>query len=297
MSGKMLWLETLSSTHVGTGRGLGYIDLPIHREKVTGWPVIPGSSIKGVIAASHQAGVNGRKNDQEKIRAFGTASGNEEEARGGSLLFSDARLVCLPVRSFTGTLAWCTTLPILQQIAREFNNSNCPTLPSGFGKEKAVTAEDSCLHTKFEKEPMVVLEEYDLQATSNKDVGAWANWIGERLFKGQTEWQETFRKRFAVLDENLFNHLAETGTEVVTRVRIKEETGIVADGQLWTEESLPVGTILLGMIACDPREGANADALLEKFASGENGSDSKVLQFGGKASVGRGRIRCVFSKT
>jgi CRISPR-associated protein Cmr4 len=290
MTRKSLWLETLSSTHVGTGRGLGYIDLPIHREKVTGWPMIPGSSIKGVIADSHQAGVKGRKDNAEKVRAFGTASGTEGESRAGSLLFSDARLVCLPVRSFSGTLAWCTTLPILQQIQREFDG---PALPSGLGKDKAGTVDGSVLGTKVGNKYKVVLEEYDLDALPTKEVGAWADWIRERLFNGQSdEWKTTFSQRFAVLNEDLFNHLAETGTEVVTRVRIDEETGIVADGQLWTEESLPVGTILLGMIGCDPREGANGSALLDKFASGE-----KVLQFGGKASVGRGRIRCVFAQS
>ena len=135
----------------------------------------------------------------------------------------------------------------------------------------------------------VVLEEYDLDAMPTPEVLVWAVWIAGRLFPNQPEWQATFLKRFAILPEDLFNHLTETGTEVVTRVRIDEETGIVADGQLWTEESLPIGTILLGMIACDPREGAQAQALLETYASGE-----KNLQFGGKASVGRGRIRCVF---
>lgn len=291
MTRKSLWLETLSSTHVGTGRGLGYIDLPIHREKVTGWPMIPGSSIKGVIADSHQAGVNGRKDNAEKVRAFGTASGIEGESKAGSLLFSDARLVCLPVRSFSGTLAWCTTLPILQQIQREFDG---PALPSGLGRDLAgiVDGENSVLLTRVGQQFKVVLEEYDLNAMPSNRVTEWAEWIAGRLFQGQNnEWRTTFKQRFAVLDEDLFNHLAETGTEVVTRVRIDEETGIVAEGQLWTEESLPVGTILLGMIGCDPREGANGSALLDRFASGE-----KVLQFGGKASVGRGRIRCVFAQ-
>ena len=31
------WLHVLTPTHVGTGRGIGYIDLPVHRDKVTGW--------------------------------------------------------------------------------------------------------------------------------------------------------------------------------------------------------------------------------------------------------------------
>ena len=287
MTMKLLWLETLSSTHVGTGRGLGYIDLPLHREKVTGWPMIPGSSIKGVVADSYQAGQKKRQGDREKERAFGIASDEAGQSRAGSLLFTDARLVCLPVRSFTGTLAWCTTLPILQQIARECHG---PALPRDFGKKAAGVVDDSVLFTQVgQRKKVVVLEEYDLDAMHTREVLVWADWIAGRLFPNQPEWQATFQKRFAILPEDLFNHLTETGTEVVTRVRIDEETGIVADGQLWTEESLPIGTILLGMIACDPREGAQAQALLETYASGE-----KNLQFGGKASVGRGRIRCVF---
>ena len=41
---RMYWLHALSATHVGAGRGIGYIDLPLHRDKVTNWPLIPGSA-------------------------------------------------------------------------------------------------------------------------------------------------------------------------------------------------------------------------------------------------------------
>lgn len=44
------WIHTMTPLHVGTGRGVGYIDLPIAREKVTNWPCIPGSAVKGVVA-------------------------------------------------------------------------------------------------------------------------------------------------------------------------------------------------------------------------------------------------------
>ena len=44
------WIHTITPLHVGAGKGLGYIDLPIAREKVTNWPYIPGSSVKGVIS-------------------------------------------------------------------------------------------------------------------------------------------------------------------------------------------------------------------------------------------------------
>ena len=45
---RIYWLHTLSPTHVGIGRGVGYIDLPIDRDGVTGWPIIRGSAFKGV---------------------------------------------------------------------------------------------------------------------------------------------------------------------------------------------------------------------------------------------------------
>ena len=47
---RIYWLHALSPTHVGIGRGVGYIDLPIDRDGVTGWPIIRGSGFKGVWA-------------------------------------------------------------------------------------------------------------------------------------------------------------------------------------------------------------------------------------------------------
>lgn len=45
---RIYWLHTLSPTHAGIGRGVGYIDLPIDRDGVTRWPIIRGSAFKGV---------------------------------------------------------------------------------------------------------------------------------------------------------------------------------------------------------------------------------------------------------
>ena len=47
---RIYWLHALSPTHAGIGRGVGYIDLPIDRDGVTGWPIIRGSAFKGVWA-------------------------------------------------------------------------------------------------------------------------------------------------------------------------------------------------------------------------------------------------------
>ena len=46
---KMYWMQAITPLHVGSGKGVGFIDLPIMREKVTNWPLVPGSAVKGVM--------------------------------------------------------------------------------------------------------------------------------------------------------------------------------------------------------------------------------------------------------
>ena len=60
------WLHAVTPVHVGSGRGIGYIDLPVAREKVTDWPYIPGSSIKGVMA-DHFDATEKNRDTPEKI--------------------------------------------------------------------------------------------------------------------------------------------------------------------------------------------------------------------------------------
>ena len=294
MAKKLFWIETLSSTHVGTGRGLGYIDLPLHREKVTNWPMIPGSTLKGVLADSFQAGTNGRKGNNDKVKAFGIADDNESNnSKAGGLLFSDARLLCLPVRSFSGTFAWCTSILALQQFLRD---SGCNLeLPKMIAKDGAHVCTSCSLGTPLgaNNKTKVILEEYDLSLMPpDPKVEEIANWIATKLFESNEEWQNIFKQRFAIVPEDLFNHFCLTGTEVVTRVRINEETGVAADHQLWTEESLPVGTILTSSIECDKKIGDEKEQnrILDLYANKETN-----MQMGGKASVGRGRVRCVFT--
>ena len=63
MDGINYWIHAVTPLHVGAGRGLGYIDMPIAREKATNWPYIPGSSIKGVMKKAY---VTGRSTETSK---------------------------------------------------------------------------------------------------------------------------------------------------------------------------------------------------------------------------------------
>jgi CRISPR-associated protein Cmr4 len=291
---RLYWLHCLSPTHAGIGRGVGYIDLPIDRDAVTGWPIIRGSGFKGVWADHFEATEENRKKSPELKAAFGTA-GENNQSNSGALIPTDARLVCLPVRSFRGTFAWATSLLCLQMLRRTLELAGFKELPEA-PKELPDDKAHHATGTALIEGKHIYLEDLDFAAVECKTVTAWAAKISEWVFGKNDPWTEQFQKRFVVLPDNAFDFLCETGTEVHTRVRIDDDTKTVADKALWTEESLPAETILMGLIQCDRVYGRNGEditpqGLLDRFATA-----ALTLQIGGKATVGRGQVRCVFTE-
>lgn len=285
---KTYWLHAISPLHVGAGRGVGYIDLPIVREKATNWPYVPGSAVKGVIADAQDAAENKREKNSDIAAAFGRAnqSGDSQaSANAGSLVFSDASIVSLPVRSFYGTFAWITSPLVLNRLRSSHKPAFAPPAPEG---EKIFTLEGS----KITQNDKVYLEDVDLDAENCVELQAWADLLAGEVFAGDQRWQDIFKQRFALVNDDIFTFFCETGTEVAARIRIEEDTKIVASGALWYEESLPVETILAGVVWCDKVFGGQQTQaqLMEKFCA-----KPYDLQIGGKASTGKGRVLCVFS--
>src|SRR5690606_18647908 len=99
--------------HAGTGQGIGLIDLPTARERATEHPLVPGSSIKGVLrdatAKPHEAKVK---------ELFGSTDGSAAMVR-----ISDARVLAFPVKSDRGTFAWVTSRYVLLRFARDCADS------------------------------------------------------------------------------------------------------------------------------------------------------------------------------
>jgi CRISPR-associated protein Cmr4 len=302
---KIYWLHTLSPTHVGTGRGLGYIDLPIHRDKVTNWPVIPGSAFKGVWADAFRATEANRKSDVDLGLAFGRAS--DDGSNSGALIPTDARLVCLPVRSFQGTFAWCTSPLALQMLHRDLTLAgeiNLPELPPSVPNMDIHLSHNPPSLLKDQPSGRVFLEDLDFNAKPCQIVSDWATKLAGWVFPGddQVAWRSRFIERFAVVPDTIFDFLTETGTEVTSRVKIDDDSKTVANGQLWNEESLPAETILFGLVTCDrifrkkeDRVTGGSDAEVQQRLVQQFATKSLTLQIGGKATVGRGRVRCAFT--
>ena len=292
---QIYWLHTLSPTHVGTGRGVGYIDLPIHRDKITNWPIIPGSAFKGVWADHYGATEDKRRSDPKLRLAFGRASDQDNASNAGALIPTDARLVCLPIRSFQGTFAWCTSPLALQMLRRDLRLAGMVDLPP-----EPPSVSDGEIHrtnnTKLEDNGRIFLEDLDFTGRECPATSAWAERLAQWVFPGDENkaWRDVFVERFAVVPNVVFDFLTETGTEVSARVRIDDELKTVVGSALWNEEALPAETILAGLIACD-RVARNDENITPAVLVSEFATKPLLLQIGGKATVGRGRARCVFT--
>ena len=286
---KRYWIHSVTPLHVGAGRGLGYIDMPIVREKVTNWPYIPGSSIKGVIADYNNAS-DDKTRSGNTLAAFGTGSSDNESA-AGALIFTDANIFCLPVRSFYGTFAWMTSPFCLRRIDMDIK------LPDFDGDKNAFVTNDSVLVNvrDSDNENKIYLEDLDITSQADNQVSEIADKAAKIIFSGNYAWQKIFTKRFVMVNDDIFTFLCESGTEVNAHIRIDGESGVAADGALWYEEALPVESILTGKVWCDKVFVNDIDItqqdLFDTYCKGVLN-----LQIGGKASTGKGQVRCVFEE-
>lgn len=297
---KIYWIHAVSPIHVGSGRGVGHIDLPIVREKVTNWPFIPGSAVKGVVAASFEATDEARKNKADLRAAFGMSDSENSgaESNAGSLVFSDARILCLPIKSFRGTFAWISSALSLKRFSSAASFSL--DIPSLVSQSKITLTKDSVLSKQSDKKVFLDELDFDVNQDNSSCADKIADKIAKAVFAGDNAWQDVFKKRFAIVHDDVFSFFAKTGTEVAARIRIKPDNKIVEDGALWYEESLPVETILAGTVWCDKI------FTVDNKETGYKGTKKNLmdlfcknndhLQIGGKASVGKGMARLVFTE-
>lgn len=294
-------LTAMSPLHVGADGGFGLVDKPVLRERATGYPLLPGSALKGVLRDSFAppADAEGRNGGPRTAFdfAFGAAAAGGED-NAGSLIFTDAQLLALPVRSYYGTTAWVSTPHLLErhaaQLAR-FAGAAMPE-PPGLASQEIRLLKDSVLGHGDQ----VVLEDFDLlPQPETAAMRSWAEWLAERFWPdpgpdglGQ---RGQFLRRFALVPELVFDHLCRYGLELRARVKIDPGSRTVAPGHLWYEELLPEGSLLLAYVFCEKvfrrgkDEAPSPAALLDQFCS-----QSRYLQFGGMASIGRGLCRVGF---
>lgn len=300
--------------HAGSGSELGTVDLPIQRERHTGFPKIESSSLKGSIREVFEdlpeIKINTQTVNSNKLKeAISLAFGPEEgEAHSGALGFTDARLLLFPVKSMKGIFAWITCPQVLERFKSEMelaNISDFPSLPS------ANTTPHNC--SLIISNNKIVLEEYTFQVTKDNDANGncskFAEWIADIIFPVAQQdsdpykyWRDKMKQDIVVLPDDDFRDFVNLSTEVVARTKIENETGTVQTGGLFYEEYLPQESILYSLALATPifkkddnaksifkKNGnkAEEDLVLEFFKAGL----PKIIQIGGNATIGKGIVR------
>ncbi|WP_156103437.1 type III-B CRISPR module RAMP protein Cmr4 [Deinococcus sp. YIM 77859] len=249
----LMW-QAITPVHSGTGQSsAGVIDLPIAREVATGFPILPASSLKGVL--------RGGREDEEARQLFGSLEA------AGKLTFTDARLLCLPVRSYRGTFAYASCPLVLGRLVRDLAALGHPlSLPEVPAVQEGTAQVAGGTLVQGEQ---VLLEDLDLTAQETEGARAWAQTLA-----GLSGLGEELTERFALLHDDEFGFLTETATEVTAHIRLEPDTKTVASGALWYEEALPAASLLTSF-------------LLRREAAF---TPPPTLQVGGKGSVGRGLL-------
>lgn len=270
METRILSILTRTPLHVGSGASVGAIDLPIQRERHTQIPIIPGSSLKGVLRDLWS------DDPAEQVRLFGPESGAEEH-KAGELLVGEARVLLFPVRSVQGSFAWLTCPLALRRFLRDLPGSG--KLPSQVDelKDGTVLAGPSVI---LPGKRAVVLEEYSLRADALP--AEIPGLLAPLQAREDDDLLSTLGSRLVIASDGVFSHFCASACEVQQRVRIDDETHTVAEGALFNQENVPSDTLFYGVVGA--RSGVES---LDKVAA-KLQANGGVIQVGGDETVGLG---------
>ena len=310
----LLFLHAQTAIHPGSGTALGVVDLPVQRERHTQWPVIPGSSLKGVLRDCCRQQVAGKRGkdadaDPDLATVFGPPTADADK-HAGALSLTDARILAFPVRSLRGVFAWVTCPAVLQRLGRDLRLAGLSplfsplpsgegqgvraVLPSGEGQgvravlaltsDQVACAAGSPLLVENNK---VVLEEFEF--TRVADATEPAQWIADHAIDDPAT-QARITSHLAVLGDDDFTHFVRHATEVVARVGLDYERKTVKPGALFYQEFLPAETLFYSVVlaSASRREGDSKAAAQVLAYLQQNLDRAGALQVGGDETTGKG---------
>ncbi|MBV1868048.1 MAG: type III-B CRISPR module RAMP protein Cmr4 [Marinosulfonomonas sp.] len=263
-NGMIIRLLAETSIHAGIGQSTGALDLPVARERTTHYPVIPGSGVKGAfrVWAAEKAGL-----DAKVSRLFGASadedSGTDEGA--GSVIFSDARLLLLPVRCLSDTFKWVTCPALLRRLSKDCArvgvSINMPVVQVAGTTYLGANTSDSDL----------ALEELEFSRSGDIDPR-----IIDILAGMLT--REEIEQRLVILSDQDFTWFARYALPIAARNVLNEAK---ISQNLWYEETLPPDTVMHAILG--PRSGN------EGITDVTNKIETvSYIQIGGNETVGQG---------
>lgn len=302
----LLFLHAQTSLHPGAGTALGTVDLPVQRERHTMWPVIPGSTLKGILRDmcrekakdndkyQEQTDEHGRRRtrrqraneeDEELVACFGPGEIGDNTGHAGALSLTDARILAFPVRSLCGVFAWVTCRAVLQRLERDLRLAGATDAfetPAAWpDREQGLCPATSPLLIEGDK---LVLEEFEFSRIDQAD--AVACWVAHHATEDDPT-RELLKSNLVVLHDDDFTHFVRHSTEVVARIGLNYENKTVKQGALFYQEFLPTETLFYSLVFANGSRGGkvqNAAQVMDYLTR----NLERVLQIGADETTGKG---------
>jgi CRISPR-associated protein Cmr4 len=285
----LLALYAETPLHPGTGQSTGVIDLPVQRERHTGFPLIPSTSLKGSLRSVAE---QRWRNDQDLVSIlFGPEPDSRGDLYAGALAFTDARLLAFPVRSLQHVFLWITCPLVLGRLARDWRLA---------GHRFEAVAIELPASGKLRVSPgfasgTVVLEDLLLQVEPSAEWSATIERLVSFLPKGNAHrvYSEKFRRHHVLANDEDFAYLVKHATSVTARIKLNQKKTTTGDGgNLWYEETIPTDSLFYELVFAESPRSPGGEIqsatdvrakLLELLAG-----DPFFLQVGGNETVGQG---------
>jgi len=267
MKSMMIGMLAETPVHVGAGRSSGFVDLPVARESTTSYPVIPGTGLKGSFREAF-------RDEDDSTLLFGKEGTSENDGHAGNVVFSEGRLLLLPVRSLTSSYKWLTCPHILERLKRDIMR----TTPNPEKARDISILDDIDLSDGKglgQSHGKLFLEEREFEIDGNVDqkiMDLLKMIIPNQDVAGRLDDQ------LVVLSDDDFKWFAQYGLGVNARNVLKRDTK--ASKNLWYEEVLPTDSVFYTIVM--ERKPDMLGKLTRRI------QQMPYIQIGGNETVGQG---------
>ncbi|SHH53937.1 type III-B CRISPR module RAMP protein Cmr4 [Tepidibacter thalassicus] len=235
----LLFYRVETPLHMGSDTEIGVVDMPIQREKVTGFPKLEASGIKGSIRKIFE------REDKDLTNAiFGPEVDGSEYS--SCISFTDGKILLFPVKSVQGIFKWITCPLVLNRFIKDYN------LFLERNEEINIVGENQYYsQNKIEDTVDVILEDFKFNLKRIKKLQVLDEIISnikkDKNVPGYLK-DKIVNEEIIILSDDEFKFFTEMYTEINTRIKIGID-GIVEKGALFTEEYLPMETIMYGFVS------------------------------------------------
>jgi CRISPR-associated protein Cmr4 len=297
--------------HAGIGQARAAIDLPVARESTTGYPYVAGSSGKGAARDAFRRHWWVDKAEGERAATlaenilFGPETGGADVGSAGELIFSDMRLLLLPVRSLTGACRYVTCPELIYRLVADLNRAGLAN--DSDAKDLADTAPalipgniSEALSKTYAGH--LYLEELCFKGARNTGVAKLAACVS-KLLPPNSGMGAFIGDRLTIVSDDAFAWFAENALPARMRNALEGSTKKVVNGALWSEEYLAPDTLLYMLVGT--RGSPAASVTLADEGQAGSGTPCKMgdafgelmkkeksyFQVGGNETVGHGWFR------